>query len=271
MAETGRNVQKNQLNAAFPAPARLQRFASLAYPFLFEAEDDRSYSELLESVCAAVKPVNVIEEMFVADVVLLQWEILELRRLKSALIAVTVYEALKSALYSLVEYDLIEEEFEQRVAEELKANVSDDKDEGFVQELMRKYHDDEPGAKNLIDQILEPAGQSCYGVYKSLKDDKLEALARSCARRETDDIKQVEQLLAARGLTVHEVTVDPIMRKVEDLQRIDHLITSAENRRNTALHEIDRRWSRLGNQLRRSVEAQDAEFEVIHSEGKTAA
>ena len=75
--------------------------------------------------------------MFVADVVLLQWEILELRRLKSALIAVTVYEALKSALYSLVEYDLIEEEFEQRVAEELKANVSDDKDEGFVQELMR--------------------------------------------------------------------------------------------------------------------------------------
>ena len=81
----------------------------------------------------------------------------------------------------------------------------------------------------------------------------------------------MEQLLAARGLTVHEVTVDPIMRKVEDLQRIDHLITSAENRRNTALHEIDRRWSRLGNQLRRSVEAQDAEFEVIHSEGKTAA
>ena len=88
-------------------------------------------------------------------------------------------------------------------------------------------------------------------VYHAVKENKVEALARSYARRQMDDIRQSEQLLAARGLTVHEVTVDPIMRKLEDLQRIDHMITIAEDRRNTALHEIDRRWSRLGNQLRR--------------------
>ena len=118
----------------------------LGYPFLFEAEDDRSYSELLESICLAVKPLNVIEEMFVADVVLLQWEMLELRRLKSALIAVTVYEALKEDLKFQLRYDLFGEEFEQRLAEELQANVSEDEDEAFVKQLVRKFINDEEGA-----------------------------------------------------------------------------------------------------------------------------
>jgi hypothetical protein len=44
-------------------------------PLLLEGEEEAAYDELLGRICAAVKPVNVIEEMFVADVVFLVWEI----------------------------------------------------------------------------------------------------------------------------------------------------------------------------------------------------
>ena len=65
------------------------------------------------------------------------------------------------------------------------------------------------------------------------------------------------------------------MKKLDDIERIDHLITIAVNRRNASLREIDRRRAVLGESLRRSVqEIEEAEFEVIEgtpAKGKNAA
>jgi hypothetical protein len=108
-------------------------------------------------------------------------------------------------------------------------------------------------------------------VFLTLKSDKVEDLARAYARRETHKMKEVEDLLSRGGLTVHDITVEPLMDKLEDLQRLDQLIMSAENRRNTALHELERQWVRLGEQLRRNIQVAEGEFKVIQSEGKTAA
>jgi len=135
---------------------------------------------------------------------------------------------------------------------------------------MRKYIDGDEGVVPKINEILERCGLNELLVIKSVHEDKVKTLARSYAVRDYDAIKEVDELLAAEGLNVHEVTVKPMMERIEELQRIDHLVASAESRRNTALHEIDRKWSRLGAPLRRSIEAQDAEFEVIQSEGKTS-
>jgi hypothetical protein len=41
---------------------------------------------LFGPVCAAVRPIDVIDEMFMADVVALEWEALRLRGLKLSLI-----------------------------------------------------------------------------------------------------------------------------------------------------------------------------------------
>ena len=64
-------------------------------------------------------------------------------------------------------------------------------------------------------------------------------------------------------------------QETRHIERIDHLITIAENRRNASLREIDRRRAVLGESLRRSVqEIEDAEFEVIETtpaKGKNAA
>jgi hypothetical protein len=62
---------------------------------------------------------------------------------------------------------------------------------------------------------------------------------------------------------------------IDEIERIDRLMTIAETRRNDSLHEIDRHRAALGEAVRRNVqEVEDAEFEVIETtrrEGKSAA
>ena len=42
-------------------------------PPILEGEDAGAYDELFGRMCAAIKPVDVIDEMFMADVVALEW------------------------------------------------------------------------------------------------------------------------------------------------------------------------------------------------------
>jgi hypothetical protein len=55
-------------------------------PPLLAGEDETTYDELIGRVYAAIKPVDVIDEMLMADVVALEWELLRWRRLKASLL-----------------------------------------------------------------------------------------------------------------------------------------------------------------------------------------
>ena len=62
--------------------------------------------------------------------------------------------------------------------------------------------------------------------------------------------------------------------KVDEIERIDRQITSAEARRNVSLREIDRRRAVLGEALRRTLPQVEGDFKVIESRppgGKRAA
>jgi hypothetical protein len=61
---------------------------------------------------------------------------------------------------------------------------------------------------------------------------------------------------------------------LDDIERIDCLITVAETRRNATLREIDRRRAVLSEALRRQVQEVEGEFEVVEktpAETKSAA
>jgi hypothetical protein len=58
------------------ASARMKLFGE---PQLLEGEDAAAYDELLARIRAAVKPADIAEEMFIADVVTLEWEVLRWR------------------------------------------------------------------------------------------------------------------------------------------------------------------------------------------------
>ena len=94
-------------------------------------------------------------------------------------------------------------------------------------------------------------------------------------RREPDAVKLVDELLTDAGVSMDRFMAYALVQKLDDIERIDRLITTAESRRDASLREIERRRAVLGETLRRSVqEIEDGEFEVIEpmpAEGKNLA
>jgi len=62
----------NQLTAAFAGP-----------PPLIAGERSAGYDELLARVCETLQPSDVLEHIWVRDIVDLVWEVYRLRRLKA--------------------------------------------------------------------------------------------------------------------------------------------------------------------------------------------
>jgi hypothetical protein len=123
------------------SPARFQQLALFGPPLLLEGEDEVAYDELRARMCAAVKPVNVIEEMFVADVLFLEWEILRWRRLKSSLLRARLLQALKGFLNGMLDYELYRETFEEDLAEILQEIVAEDWAEALARQCARNEPD----------------------------------------------------------------------------------------------------------------------------------
>jgi hypothetical protein len=131
------------------ASARMKLFGE---PQLLEGEDAAAYDELLARIRAAVKPVDIVEEMFIADVVTLEWELLRWRRLKLGLIRARVLEALKAFLVEKLDYDLYRDDFADDLAEVLQDNLADDQKKGSAQTLAHKCAQNEPEA---VDEVRE--------------------------------------------------------------------------------------------------------------------
>ena len=72
--------------------------AILGPPALFDGEDENAYQELLARVQASVRPKDIIEEIWVRDVVDLTWDVLRLRRLKANIMVAATQRAIKKVL-----------------------------------------------------------------------------------------------------------------------------------------------------------------------------
>jgi len=90
-------------------PARLSCFGPAP---LFEGEDSAGYDELLARVSGAIKPSDIIEEIWIRDIVALTWEALRLRRVRAALLTAKRHVGVKQLLrplYGTEVYDLSEQ------------------------------------------------------------------------------------------------------------------------------------------------------------------
>jgi len=91
-------------------------------------------------------------------------------------------------------------------------------------------------------------------------------LARSWASRDRTAIKRVDELLASAGQTMEAVMAATLSVKLNDIERIDRMIATAEVRRNAILREIDRHRATWGQNLRRAVQQiEEAEIKVIET------
>jgi hypothetical protein len=101
-------------------------------PPLIDGEDAAAYDELLSRVLEAVKPADIIEDIWVREFVDLAWEALRLRRLKAAL--------MKSKLRSQMR------ELLKRVLKEGSG------------ELALKWAQQKPAAVKQVDRLLASSG-----------------------------------------------------------------------------------------------------------------
>src|SRR5262244_3618565 len=79
-------------------PERVGRLALFGPPPLLEGEDTAAYDELLVRISGAVKPADILEEIWVRDIVDLVWEAFRLRRLKANLITAVAHEGVERIL-----------------------------------------------------------------------------------------------------------------------------------------------------------------------------
>jgi hypothetical protein len=264
---------KEALQSKVVSSAAPPRWRLLGQANILGGEDAAAYEELHTRICAAVKPIDIIEEMFIADVASLQWEVSRWRRLKLSLIQARGLEALEEFLSENLDYDLYADYFADDLAEILQDNLPED-EATDAQTLAHRYAENESDAVDKVHQIRPFSIVEMPKIRKAAQARKASELAREYARGEPDAVTLVHRLLADAGKSMDAFMADALAKKLDDIERIDRLTTIAEGRRNDGLNQIERRRVLLGETLRRRVqEIEDGEFEVIEApaKGKNAA
>jgi hypothetical protein len=109
-------------------------------------------------------------------------------------------------------------------------------------------------------------------AYKGLSEtlaplvgrSQAETLAEGWAARKSDVVEEVHKTLTSAGLTTDSILAQTLSLKVNDIERIEHMVALAEARRNDTLREIDRHRQTLGQKLRRAAQRlEDGQFRVI--------
>jgi len=244
-------------------------------PPILEGEDAATYDELFGRVCAAVKPVDVIDEMLMADVVALEWEVLRWRRLKLSLIGEHALMALEGFVRENLDYDLYRKHFVDELTTVLQDNRAEDQMEDFAQTLARECARNEPDAVGKVNEFLAGIGLEMDDILHHGQARKAKELAQKYRRRQPGAVKLIDRLLARAGESIEAFVAEALTEELENVERIDRLTTIAESRRNASLREIDRRRGVLGETLRRRVQEIEArEIDVIEAtpaKGKNAA
>src|SRR6516162_5684161 len=166
--------------AAAQIPGQVQRVSLFGPPLLLEGEDAAAYDELLARMCAAVKPVDVIDEMLVADIVALQWEVLRWRRLKRTLMQKVALKALERFLIDRLEsnYALHEEHFQSYRAEILKNDFPPEQAEMLAAECAPNTDE----ANDKLGRVLISIGLGMNDVLDDARADKAKELAQEYVR-----------------------------------------------------------------------------------------
>jgi hypothetical protein len=233
---------------------------------MLQGENAATYDELFSGIRAAVRPVDAIDEMLVADVVTLEWEVLRWRRQKSTLLRVCERKALEKFLNAELDHDQYADDFADDLTRILEDNLPEDL-AGTAERLARAcaWNDRDATAKENVAEILEYAGlPEMTEMLNSARAHRAGELAQNYVSCEPDAVAVVNKILDRANKNIEDLMTDRLATILDEIDRIDRLATVAESRRNASLREIDRRRAVLGDALRRRVqEVEDAEFQVV--------
>jgi hypothetical protein len=193
------------------ALAKVQRLTLFGSPQLLEGEDAAAYDELLSRVSAAAKPVDIIDEMFIADVVSLEWEVLRWRRLQSSLMRTRGLEELEQFLSNHLDYDQYRKFFEEDLTEILQENL-EDQTEDIARMLAHKCAREESDAVDKVNQILAGINLDMDNILRRARARKAEELSQEYERRKPGAIKLIHKLLARTSVSIDTLMVRTLPR-----------------------------------------------------------
>jgi hypothetical protein len=233
-------------------------------PLLLEGEDAAAYDEFYGRVCAAVKPADVIDEMLIADYVVLELEILRLRRWKSNRIRECGLEALQDFLSQELHYKHYRKRFADDLCEVLQERVGLPDDQ--ARSLASSCALNESDAIDKVNEVLLGIGPNMNSILRDAKECKVQELTQKYRRRQPATVKFIDKLHAATGKSFDSLLAKALPKELENIERIDRLITVAENRRDASLREIDRRRAVLGQAVRKNLqELEHNQVQVIEA------
>jgi hypothetical protein len=242
-------------------------------PPLLAGEDAAAFDELYDRVRAAVKPANILEEMFIFEVMCAEWEVLRWRRLKLSSVKVHAFNALVHFLSEKLDYELYSEFFVNDLAQIIQDNLTEDEADS-AQTLALNYFRNQD-AFNKVNRILSDVGRSTDSVLAMAQWHKAKELVQKYFRGESEATILVHEILTKTSRSIDAFMADALAEKLDFVERIDRLGTSAESRRDDSLHQIDRRRALFGERLRQTVQqVEHDELEVIEmtpTKGKKAA
>ena len=133
------------------------------HPPLFAGEDAAAYDSLLGRVSDVVKPADVLEEIWLQDVVELSWEVARLRRMKAEFLNSSAHRGLRKLLDGLLGWK-------------------------ESQDLTAQWTGQDPDAVKLVASSLAAAGMTMHTVMA-------QTLAASI-----NEVERIERLTAAAEL-----------------------------------------------------------------------
>ena len=157
-------------------------------PPLLPGEDTAAYDELLARVSGAVKPADVLEEIWVRDVVDLVWETFRLRRLKANLLDANAHRGLERILVTFLGWD-------------------------DAKSLAASWAQRDRSAIKQVDKLLASAGLTMDAVMAqtlSVKVDDIERIDRMIMGAEA------RRNLALRELDRHRASLADRLRRASD-------------------------------------------------------
>jgi hypothetical protein len=148
--------------------------------------------------------------------------------------------------------------------EAVPKSLGKDQNKEFAK-LAGAWERNEPDADAKLDAFLIANGLE-RDVVDRIEREKTKKLVEGYSRREPWAVEEVKALLDSAGRTMDSLVAEALEPELDNIERLDRLITIAETRRNASLKEIDRRRAALSQALRQSVqEVEDAEFNEVET------
>jgi hypothetical protein len=228
--------QKFYFESSNPTEA-VRKLAFLGPSPVLQNENSAEYDELLSHLLGDLKPIDVVEAIWIRDVADLTWEVRRWRRMK-----ICVVEAAMAAAMVYV----LAAPSHRRLAEI-----------GAI--------------KNVENANFGPLSKEApiSGTPRTVtSSDKRSRSHTRFAKKLAADPTALNQFLAKIKLVDDTVITRAFLEELDHIERIDRLMMNAEGRRNAALREIDRRRSNFGRTMRAAVLAdEEAGAIMIESDG----